>query len=96
MIEAIVFLGVLLAWFFALMGTIWYCLEGEQITLKVVFAISTFLFSAWLLSLAIEAGNENPCLEYETTMMYNAATKTIMPIRSCKKRGEWVEEKYND
>ena len=92
MIEAIMILGLMTIWFSAVGGTIIYCLEGNQLSLKVVFSVATFLFSAGLLSLVIETENKNPCLEYETTMMFNAATKTMMPIRSCKKRGEWVKE----
>lgn len=96
MIEASIILGLILTWFAAVMGTTWYCFEGRQLSLKILFFIITFLFSACLLSLLIGKESENPCLEYETTMMYNAATKTMMPVRSCKKRGEWVEEKGHD
>lgn len=96
MIEAMIFLGLILAWFAAAMGTAWYCLEYNQLSLKIIFIVATFLFSAWLLSLVIDAENKNPCLEYETTMMYNAATKTMMPVRSCKKRGEWAEEQDDE
>lgn len=35
--------------------------------------------------------NENPCVKYETRMHYNPATKTMMPLRICSERGEWVE-----
>lgn len=96
MIEAIIILGLIPIWFSALVFTILYCIEGKQFTLKVVFGILCFLFTAWLIPLMYEAENKNPCLEYETTMMYNVATKTMMPIRSCKKRGEWVEEKDHE
>ena len=32
-----------------------------------------------------------PCVKYEQRMIYNAATKTMMPARVCVERGEWVE-----
>lgn len=96
MIEAITILGLILIWFFAIVFTIQYCLEGKQFSLKIVFGILCFLFTAWLISLMCEAENKNPCLEYETTMMYNVATKTMMPVRSCKKRGEWVEDQNHE
>jgi hypothetical protein len=54
--------------------------------------------AVWLmlgLGLVIQAGiNEDrkgPCLQHETTMQFNAATKTMMPARHCVLRGEWVE-----
>ena len=96
MIEAIIALGLYTVWFGTALGTIIYCVEGNQLSLKIIFSVATFLFSAWLLSLATEAESENPCLEYKTTMMYNAATKTMMPMRSCKKRGKWVEEQEHE
>lgn len=37
---------------------------------------------------------KGPCHQYETQMMYNAATKTMMPSRVCVLRGEWVEESH--
>lgn len=35
---------------------------------------------------------EQPCAEYELRMHYNPATKTMMPMRVCILRGEWVTE----
>ena len=35
---------------------------------------------------------QKPCVEYETRMMYNAATKTMMPARVCIERGEWIND----
>ena len=32
-----------------------------------------------------------PCVKYSTIMQYNAATKTMMPVRYCEIRGEWEE-----
>ena len=54
------------------------------------------LFAATLvvvgLAWVIKQGNDNeahqPCVEYELQMTYNAATKTMMPLRVCIERGE--------
>lgn len=35
---------------------------------------------------------EHPCAEYELRMHYNPATKTMMPMRVCILRGEWVTD----
>ncbi len=44
-----------------------------------------------LLFWAIGNSDNKPCAKYETTMQYNAATKTMMPIRYCALKGEWVK-----
>ena len=41
--------------------------------------------------LAIEQEEKAPCVKYNSIMQYNAATKTIMPVRYCVLRGEWEE-----
>jgi hypothetical protein len=46
---------------------------------------------AWGISLALDQEANNPCVEYEARMTYNAATKTMMPLRVCIERGEWVK-----
>lgn len=92
MIEAMMFLGSFIAWFAFVLFTAWYLVEGGQITVKVMLGVSAFVLTSWLLSVVIESEKNNPCLEYEATMMYNAAVKAMMPVRSCKKRGEWVKE----
>lgn len=35
--------------------------------------------------------DDQPCVRYETTMQYNAATKTTMPVRYCAQYGEWLK-----
>ena len=49
------------------------------------------LMLAWAISWAVDQEARNPCVEYESRMTYNAATKTMMPMRVCIERGEWVE-----
>ena len=46
---------------------------------------------AWGISWAVDQEARHPCVEYESRMTYNAATKTMMPMRVCIERGEWVE-----
>ena len=41
--------------------------------------------------MVIKENERGPCVQYETQMHYNAATKTTMPARVCVLRGEWVE-----
>ena len=53
----------------------------------IFFAVSV----AGVLYLADQHENKAPCVQYEQRMMYNAATKTMMPARVCVERGEWVE-----
>lgn len=36
--------------------------------------------------------SDKPCVKYETTMQYNAATKSTMPVRYCALEGEWIDE----
>ena len=36
-----------------------------------------------------QSSSEGPCLSYETRLIYNAETKTMMPARFCTNRGEW-------
>lgn len=33
--------------------------------------------------------NSPPCLEYETRLMFNAATKTMLPAQFCVREGVW-------
>lgn len=47
-----------------------------------------------VISASIKEGEKGPCHQYETRLMYNAATKTMMPSRACVLRGEWVEEDH--
>lgn len=55
----------------------------------VVFAV--FVLGV-IINAAIKASEKGPCHQYETRLMYNAATKTMMPYRVCVSRGEWIEE----
>ena len=49
-----------------------------------------------LFNVMIKEDEKGPCHQYETQLMYNAATKTMMPSRVCVLRGEWVEEDHDN
>jgi hypothetical protein len=49
------------------------------------------LMLAWGINAMLEHKRDNPCVAYESRLTYNAATKTMMPMRVCVERGEWVE-----
>lgn len=50
---------------------------------------SVFVFAGMIAASAKEE-QKGPCLRYETSMYWNAATKTMMPARVCVERAEWV------
>lgn len=47
-----------------------------------------------IINASLKVSEKGPCHQYETRLMYNAATKTMMPSRACVLRGEWVEEDH--
>lgn len=49
-----------------------------------------------MINASIKEGKKGPCHQWETRLMYNAATKTMMPSRVCTLRGEWVEEGHDN
>lgn len=49
-----------------------------------------------MINASIKENENGPCHQYETRLMYNAATKTMMPSRVCVMRGEWVEEGHDN
>lgn len=55
-----------------------------------------FMFVSVLCAIAILAMKEQedrgPCFRYETKLMYNASTKTMMPAKICVERGEWTND----
>ena len=92
MIEIIFWILVVIVWFVASgksMDRFWN--NGATDLVAWVLGAVGVLMLAWVLSLAAEQGDRNPCVEYESRMTYNAATKTMMPLRVCIERGEWVK-----
>ena len=59
------------------------------------FVITITFWSAILtgtIKLASQVTAKGPCVQYETQMHFNPATKTMMPAKVCVNRGEWVNE----
>ena len=61
-------------------------LAGSAAVVLVIVVLGVAINSA------IKEDEKGSCHQYETRLMYNAATKTMMPSRVCVLRGEWVEE----
>ena len=59
---------------------------------KAASTMVCILVNSVLIGFLIENEQENPCVQYEERMSYNAVTKTMMPMRVCIERGEWVEQ----
>ena len=79
--------------FWILVVIVWFVASGKSMdrfwnngaTDLVAWALGAVgvLMLAWVLSLAADRKARNPCVEYESRMTYNAATKTMMPVRVC-------------
>ena len=67
-------------------------IESRSLVVRWLCGVAFFLSLAWLFGWLIESDQEFPCVKYETTMQYNSATKTVMPMRYCVERGEWVQD----
>ena len=80
----------MLAWFFAT----WRCIDAENWLTRWLWGGVAVAITVGGLGAIIQgdmaANARGPCLRYETIMMFNAATKTVMPVRHCVERGEWV------
>jgi hypothetical protein len=91
--------------FWILMLMVWFVAAGKSVdrfmsngaTDRVAWMLGAIsvLGLAWIVSSALTSAADqearNPCVQYESRMTYNAATKTMMPLRVCVERGEWVE-----
>lgn len=91
MIEAMIFLGlILLAILLPILGAIAF-IEYNKLLGTILLAIS-FVYWSWGVSVMMQNEKDHPCVQYETRMQYNAATKMMQPMQVCVLRGEWVEE----
>lgn len=66
--------------------------DGAKSTIGWVGAFILIYTLSWVINGAIEYDKENPCAQYETRLQYNPSTKTMMNMRVCVIRGEWVDE----
>lgn len=74
-------------------------MDGDRLaTVGICFIV--FIILGLVINSAIKSESKGPCHEYKTQLMYNAATKTMMPSRVCVLRGEWIdsemEQSYDD
>ena len=92
MIEITFWILVVIVWC-VLVGSVFIrFLDHGATDLKAwVLGAIGVLMLAWGINVGIEYGERNPCALYESRPIYNSATKTMMPMRVCIERGEWVE-----
>lgn len=64
-------------------------LDSDRVAAVGVFFI-IFIIIGLVVNSVIKTEDKGPCHKYETQMMYNVATKTMMPSRVCVLRGERV------
>lgn len=89
MFEAFLITLIIVAWFVVLGLLLWHAYDNKIVMVGVVFWCAMAVF--FLLYAGIEASEEGPCVEWQTQMMYNAATKMMQPAKFCVQRGEWGE-----
>ena len=58
----------------------------------VAVCVFVFLILGLMINYSVSVETKGPCHAYETQLIYNAATKTMMPSRVCVLRGEWVDD----
>lgn len=85
--------GIFVVSFIAL-GCFLVVKAADEYTLMNPYSFGAFAWAVLLVAaLSYAAAHEDdkgPCLRYETSMYWNAATKTMMPARVCVERAEWV------
>ena len=93
MIEIIIAILLVIAWFVLVIATLNRFFDEGVTDLKAwALGAAAVVLLALALNAMVEYEQENPCVEYESRLTYNAATKTMMPMRVCVLRGEWVTE----
>lgn len=93
MIEAVLYATLIVAFISIPIASL--VAIAEDVMNPIIGLIIFFVWSVCLISVLIYAAKQEnekgPCLEYQTKMAWNAATKTTMPARVCVERGEWVK-----
>ena len=64
-------------------------MDGDRLA-AVGLCFIIFIVIGLVFNFATKSESRGPCHEYKTQMMYNAATKTMMPSRVCVLQGEWI------
>ena len=57
----------------------------------VVLGLWMALGLGFVIQAAISEEESGPCLRWETSMIFNPATKMVQPARRCVERAEWVK-----
>lgn len=90
MIEIIAVILLVIAWFVLSVATCVRFADHGATDLKAwVYGGVAVWMLAWGINLSIQYERDHPCVAYESRLTYNAATKTMMPMRVCVERGEW-------
>lgn len=76
---------------FAVGAALWMLVEGSWLWRLCGILMLTAMLACFLYLLNSRP-DPGPCFKWQTQLMPNAATKTMMPSRVCVLRGEWVEE----
>lgn len=69
--------------------------DGSGLAAAAAIGLVTVVLGV-VINASLKESEKGPCHQYETRLMYNVATKTMMPSRVCVQRGEWVEEGYDN
>ena len=80
---------IIVAVFGSLIWLMWLAADGSVLAGAAAIVLVTVVLSV-VINSSIKTEAEGPCHEYKTQLLYNAATKTMMPSRVCVLRGEWV------
>ena len=88
-------MGFVIAATFVAVGFSLIWLTVEAVKGNIAAGAAALVLLVIVLGVAInedkKQNEKGPCHQYETRMMYNSATKTMMPSRVCVLQGEWVE-----
>lgn len=70
------------------------CIDGSKKAMAAMFVLVSVFFALVAKDIKEKGIKEDdrPCVRYETSMQFNAATKTMMPVRYCAQYGEWVHD----
>ena len=72
--------------------TCWCVLTWEDgLKHRFLSTLICVVMNSFLLGAIVKSEKQNPCIQYETQMHYDATTKTTRPMKVCIERGEWVE-----
>ena len=88
---AFMYAAVIVSVLVFLMWLIAKTIDGSIQAMLGAIVLTTVILGV-VLHISFKESEKGPCHKYETQMMYNPATKTVMPYRVCVLRGEWVKE----